>query len=202
MTSPNEVETRQRILVAASQRFRRLGVRHASVESITAAAGTGKGSLYLHYASKEELYLDTVRMAVEGFLEAAEASMAMIDSAPLRLRELVELAAIHYDQDDLLAAPLRDDRDLVGAEAAALARALQRNRISELIEQTLALGQAEGTIRLDLDTAMAAAVLFEIGWALVRSHLAGDLPLPLADALATLNTIVGHGTAAPGVADA
>ncbi len=120
--------------------------------------------------------------------------MQTAGSAPLRLRVLVELATIHYERDDLLSASLLDDRDLVGIEAGALARQLQRRRITALIEQTLLQGQAEETIRPDLDATMTAAVLFEVGWAIVRSHLNGDLPLPLADALATLNTIVGYGT--------
>ncbi len=193
----SEPLTRQRLLDAASTRFRRLGPRHASVASITAAAGTGKGSLYLHYASKEELYLDTVRQAVETFLDSAEAAMTQVDSAPMRLHALVEMATIHYERDDLLSAPLLDDRDLVGAAAASLARQLQRDRITELIEQTLRDGQSEGTIRGEIDAAASAAVLFEIGWAIVRSHLLGDLPLPLAEALETLNAIVGRGTMAP-----
>ena len=39
----------------------------------------------------------------------------------------------------------------------------------------------------------AAAVLFEIGWAVVRSALDGDSQIPLERALTTLNQIVGLG---------
>lgn len=193
----NGVTARQRILEAASQRFRRFGLRHASVESITAAAGTGKGSMYLHYASKEDLYLDTVRCAIEDFLEAATEAMGRVEAAPLRLRALVEVAIEHYERDELLSAPLLDDRDLLGPGAAALARQLQRERITKLIEDTLTQGQRDRTIRMGLEPATAAIVLFEIGWAIVRSHLTGELALPLTEALTTLNNIVGHGTSVP-----
>lgn len=191
----HELAARERLLDAASQRFRRFGLRHTSVESITSAAGTGKGSLYLHYASKEALYLETVRTAVERFLDAAAEAMAQAGSAPLRLRALVDVAISHYERDDLLSAPLLDDRELIDAAAAALARQLQRERITTLIEATLSEGQRQGTIRAELDPTTAAAVLFEIGWAIVRSHLTGELPLPLGEALHALNDIVGNGTA-------
>ncbi len=170
-------------------------MRHTSVESITTAAGTGKGSLYLHYRSKEELYLDTVQQAVDGFLEGAAGAMRG-DQPPLaRLRSLVEIAIVQYERDDLLAAPFMADRELLDERAATLARQLQREHITELIRATLTDGQRDGSIRAGLDPAVAAAVLFEIGWAIVRSHLARELPIPLGDALRTLNDIVGTGTA-------
>lgn len=187
---------RQRIVEAASARFRRFGFRHASVASIAEAAGTAKGSMYLHYPSKEELYLDVVRIAVAEFVEAADAAMAAEASAPARLRALVVAAVAHYEREELLSAPLLDDRELLGARAASLARQLQRDRITGLIGTTLARGQAEGSIRAELDSETAAIVLFEIGWGIVRSHLSGELGLPLSDALSTLNEILGHGTAA------
>jgi AcrR family transcriptional regulator len=188
------VAARQRLLDAASVRFRRFGFRHASVESITDAAGTAKGSLYLHYSSKEDLYLDAVRQAVEGFLAEATIAMEAVDSAPARMRALVEVAIEHYQDDELLSAPLLGDRDLVTPGAAALARELQRRRITELIESTLSEGQRDGSIRVEIDAATTAVVLFESGWAIVGSHLTGELPLPLGDALTALNVLVGRGT--------
>ena len=187
-------DAKERLLDAAAQRFRRFGTRHTSIESITTAAGTGKGSLYLHYPSKEELYLATVRHAVDGFLEAATTAMQPTQPAPTRLRSLVEVAIAHYERDDLLAAPFLDDRELLDDRAATLARQLQRERVTDLIRTTLIDGQRSGTIRAGLDPAVAAAVLFEIGWAIVRSHLTRELTVPLGDALRTLNDIVGHGT--------
>ena len=188
-------DARDRLLNAATHRFRRFGMRHTSVESITTAAGTGKGSLYLHYRSKEELYLDTVRQAVDGFLEVAAGAMRGEQPPLARLRSLVEVAIVQYERDDLLAAPFMADRELLDERAATLARQLQREHITELIRATLTDGQRDGSIRAGLDPAVAAAVLFEIGWAIVRSHLTDELPIPLGDALRTLNDIVGNGTA-------
>lgn len=193
MVSP-EHGARGRLLTAAAPRFRRFGFRGTSVEDITTAAGTGKGSLYLHYNSKQALYLEVVRLEVEAFVSAATDAMDGADSAPGKLRVLVGSAVTHYGNDDLLSAPLLDDRVLLDADAAALARQLQRARITQLIATTLGDGQRDGTVRADLNPETTAAVLFEIGWAIVRSHLTGELALPLAEALTTLNDLLGKGT--------
>jgi AcrR family transcriptional regulator len=46
---------RERILVAADDLFRRVGIRGVGVEAIAEAAGTNKMTLYRHFASKEAL---------------------------------------------------------------------------------------------------------------------------------------------------
>jgi hypothetical protein len=55
------------------------------------------------------------------------------------------------------------------------------------------MGQREGTVRAGMDIDAAASVLFELGWAVVRSALEGDSEIPLERALTTLNQIVGLG---------
>ena len=77
---------------------------------------------------------------------------------------------------------------------ARLADDAQRERITLLIEQTIETGQDEGTVRPELDAGASAIVLYEIGWAIVRRHLERRLPLPLDEALSTLNAIVGRST--------
>lgn len=189
-----ETSTRGRLLAAADSRFRRFGFRHSSVEAITRAAGTGKGSLYLHFSSKEALYLDVVGHAVTGFVNEATSAMTEVETAPARLRALVETAIDYYGNDDLLCAILIGDDDLVTGPVARLADDLQRDRITQLIEHTIEVGQQEGTLRQGLDPKASATVLYEIGWAIVRRHLEGRLALPLGEALSTLNDIVGRGT--------
>lgn len=52
---------RQRILDAAADLFRRVGIRGVGVEAIAEAAGTNKMTLYRHFASKDELVAEWVR---------------------------------------------------------------------------------------------------------------------------------------------
>jgi AcrR family transcriptional regulator len=65
-TGEFRIPPRQRILEAADELFRRVGIRGVGVEAIADAAGTNKMTLYRHFESKDELIAEWVRGIVEG----------------------------------------------------------------------------------------------------------------------------------------
>jgi len=193
MSEAAEPAPARRLVEAAEAQFRRFGYRRTTIDDITAEAGTGKGSLYLHFASKQAVYMAVVEQSLERFVAAASALVAGSEPAPVRLRSLVELTIDHYGNDELLRASLFGKAGLVDGDVARMAADRQRARIRALLAELLSIGQREGSVRGDLDVAAAAAVVFEIGWAVVRSALEGDSEIPLDQALTTLNQIVGLG---------
>ncbi len=64
-TGEFRIPPRQRILDAADDLFRRVGIRGVGVEAIAEAAGTNKMTLYRHFESKDELIAEWVRGIVE-----------------------------------------------------------------------------------------------------------------------------------------
>ena len=60
------------ILQAARQVFARRGFADASMEEIAQAAGLAKGTLYLYYDSKRELYTAALRAGLVELAEAVE----------------------------------------------------------------------------------------------------------------------------------
>ena len=64
-TGEFRIPPRQRILDAADDLFRRIGIRGVGVEAIAEAAGTNKMTLYRHFESKDELIAEWVRGIVE-----------------------------------------------------------------------------------------------------------------------------------------
>jgi len=68
---------RQRILEAADDLFRRVGIRGVGVEAIAEAAGTNKMTLYRHFESKDELIAEWVR----GIVAKKEAELDEIAAA-------------------------------------------------------------------------------------------------------------------------
>jgi AcrR family transcriptional regulator len=187
------VDPAQRLLVAAEARFRRFGYKRTTVEDIAVEAGTGKGSLYLHFDSKQHVYLAVVERSLERFLDAAEQALSASGAVPGLLRSLVEATVDHYGHDELLRASLFGDTDLVEGDVARMASDLQRDRIRTLLRGVLSRGQDEGSVRSDIDVEAAAAVLQESGWALVRTGLASNESTELEKLLETLNTILGLG---------
>jgi AcrR family transcriptional regulator len=67
-TPPNP--TRQRLLAAADDLFRRVGIRGVGVEAIAEAAETTKMTLYRHFESKDDLIAEWMR----GVVAAKEAA--------------------------------------------------------------------------------------------------------------------------------
>jgi AcrR family transcriptional regulator len=182
-----------RLIASAEGQFRRFGYKRTTVDDITSAAGTGKGSLYLHFESKRAVYLAVVEASLERFVDSASRLLDGPEPVPARLRSLVELTIQHYGEDELLHASLFGKTGLVDGDVARMAADVQRTRIRSLLRELLTIGQRESSVRADINVDAAAAVLFEIGWAVVRTALEGDSQIPLDQALTTLNQIVGLG---------
>lgn len=83
-------DKRRHILDAATQLFAAHPYHEVRLDEVAAAARVGKGTLYIYFGSKEELYLTLVR---DGFVEmvaTAEASARDPDAgAWARLREVI-----------------------------------------------------------------------------------------------------------------
>lgn len=63
-------ETRQRIVEAASQEFRRNGIEETGLNDLMAAAGLTHGGFYKHFDSKEQVVEESLAFAVESMHEA------------------------------------------------------------------------------------------------------------------------------------
>jgi AcrR family transcriptional regulator len=106
-------EVRDAILDATDRLLARYGYRKMTIEDLAREVGIGKGSVYLHFASKEEVVLSHVDRIVERLKDRLRAVAGSDADAAIRLR-LMLLARVlyrfdsvqHYTQslDDLLAA--------------------------------------------------------------------------------------------------
>ena len=106
-------EVRDAILDATDRLLARYGYRKMTVDDIAREVGIGKGSVYLHFASKEEVVLSHVDRIVQRLKDRLWALARSDADAAIRLR-LMLLARVlyrfdsvqHYTQslNDLLAA--------------------------------------------------------------------------------------------------
>ena len=148
-------ELRDTILDATDRLLARYGYRKMTVEDIAREVGIGKGSIYLHFASKEEIVLSHVDRIVERLKERLSVIARSEADAAIRLR-LMLLARVlyrfdsvqHYTQslDDLLAAlrpRLLARRSLYfDAEAQIFAKVLNEGRDAGEFRFTDALATA------------------------------------------------------------
>jgi TetR/AcrR family transcriptional regulator, transcriptional repressor for nem operon len=65
-------ETRQRIVEAASLEFRRNGVDGTGLADLMAAAGLTHGGFYRHFDSKEQVFEESLGLAIDSMVESME----------------------------------------------------------------------------------------------------------------------------------
>ena len=114
----------------------------ASVEDVTRHAGVGMGTLYRHFATKEELIDAVLEEAFEEFLHVAESALEEPDPWTGLCMFFEQAVAMHAENRGL--------QDVVSTRAHGLARAAAmrrqlRPRLVRLVERA----QEDGSLRAD-----------------------------------------------------
>jgi TetR/AcrR family fatty acid metabolism transcriptional regulator len=156
---PSSLDKREAILKAATQVFARRGFFQSQVADIAREAGVAAGTVYLYFRSKDDLLVSlferTMREAI------AEGRTALDGIADPRER-LTRLARLHLER-------LGRDRDLAvvfQVELRQSTKFMERFSSTYLrdylgqIRDTLALGQAGGQFRSDINPTIAAKIFF------------------------------------------
>jgi TetR/AcrR family transcriptional repressor of mexJK operon len=83
---------REKILLAAERRFWHFGIKKTTIDEIAADAEVGKGTVYLHFESKEEIALDIITHYKEMILVEQQAAAKDIRHAVLdRMKRVLTL---------------------------------------------------------------------------------------------------------------
>lgn len=172
--------TRQRIHQAALELFVRHGVTETSVRDLAAAAGIAEGTLYRHYASKDDLVAD---LFVRNYTAFAERLCRLREIAGFRARVeavVAEIFRFHDDDPTLF-------RFLLLVQHQALPRTGEgdANPVS-VLQSMVADAIANGEVTLTdapLATAMLLGLMLQPATAVVYGRLAGPLS-PHASAIA------------------
>jgi AcrR family transcriptional regulator len=147
------------ILDATDRLLARYGYRKMTVEDIASEARIGKGTIYLHFSSKEEVVLSHVDRIVDRLKERLREIGSSEAPAPDRLREMLLTRVMfrfdsiqHYTQslNDLLAA-LRP--------GLLARRALYFEAEAQIFAEVLTKGRREGEFEFEDARATAHAML-------------------------------------------
>jgi AcrR family transcriptional regulator len=86
------------ILEAARQVFARRGFAEASMEEIAQVAGLAKGTLYLYYESKRELYRAALHAGLEELYDAVERAIKAAPSLAAGIEAYVTTKVAYFDR--------------------------------------------------------------------------------------------------------
>src|SRR5205085_12662203 len=80
--------TRRRIIREAASEFARLGFDQANINVIAEQAGIGKGTIYLYFENKRDLFLAMLRYIAQAQLASIRAALAVEGGIQVRLERL------------------------------------------------------------------------------------------------------------------
>jgi AcrR family transcriptional regulator len=148
--------TRERILREAAREFARLGFDQANINLIADHAGIGRGTLYLYFPSKRDVFIEMLQAIAERQLAAARTALTEGESLQERLRALF-LAFIRLATEDA------DGFHVYMSALYGVNRAFQEEALGLLREYMHLLGetlQATLPMRAKGRTDVEAAALF------------------------------------------
>ena len=150
--------TRRRILRVAASEFARLGFDQANINVIAEQAGIGKGTIYLYFENKRDLFLEMLRSIAQAQLTVIRAAIAQEGTLQQRLERLfrafAHLAEEESDNFNVYMSALYGVNRAFQAEATKLLRDYVAV-IAFMLEQS----QARGEIRSQHIEATALMVL-------------------------------------------
>jgi AcrR family transcriptional regulator len=184
-----QASTRERLLGAARELIEEGGYASASVLAITQRAGLAAGTLYRHFPSKAELFVELFRTVCEHELQIGQQAAAQdVQSTVERVEIVLATFAERALRNPRLAwALIAEPVDaLVDAERLAY-----RAHYARLLAAGLRAAIAAGEVPQQDADLTAAALVGGIGEALVGplSPLAADSP-PAAEIVASLRVFV------------
>jgi TetR/AcrR family fatty acid metabolism transcriptional regulator len=170
----NAQEEKRRVLLDAAVRvFARKGYHASRVGDIAEEAGVAYGLLYHYFQSKEEVLLTVFRETWRALIATIRSVEQAGDPPPEQLRKVAEILLRSW----------RRDPDLVRVLVLEVTRSQHLpGEMDEIVESFAAIqeiverGQADGTIRADLDARLASYVFYGAVEELLTGWVLGRLP--------------------------
>jgi AcrR family transcriptional regulator len=147
----SRLQTRERLVAAATRLFAERGLHGVTSHDIARAAGVAAGTFYLHFRDKTDVYRHLVFHAMEELqglvLKAVGAASNDVLAQRARAEAIVSFAESHRD---LVRIVFSTDAEAASIEADAI------TRMAEGLEARLRRDREEGCFPLDLDPAVCA----------------------------------------------
>jgi AcrR family transcriptional regulator len=199
-----EVPVREgRILDAAGELLLRLGYRRVTVEDVATRAGVGKGTLYLHWKSKQELFATLLLREVGDVMRELLQRMR-VDPAEVLLHRMMRASFLAIMQRPLARALYTRDADTLGKLVASELLTERQEITDALFAEYIDLLRRHSLLRTDIDreTQVYALQAAGAGFYFMEPFLPLQVQLPLDRKATALAEIIRLAFEPPGDPDA
>lgn len=171
-------DKKEKILEAAQQLFNRFGLRKTTIDDIAKEADIGKGTIYLYFSNKEEIFLTVARNFQQNNLQKIRSAVRSETKAE---KQLLKLCTSHFAQleETLKTRPLTADI-MAEAQTQPEYKTLREefsHDFSMIVRGILETGVEAKDLKItDLDEATWHITMFIKGIAISRIAM-GDPPI-------------------------
>ncbi len=178
------------LLTAARTVFSRNGFHDATIDDIAQEAGVAKGTVYLYFKSKQEIYVEALRDGVELLIEEMRAEAGRSGAAPDRLRCLLTAKVAFFDKH-------RDFFQILQSEVGHVERTMAECKDlyfeqARIVEGVLRDGIREGSVH-ELNTRKAAFAIIDLTRGIAIQRLLGASKTRLNDEVEFLFSLLWKG---------
>ncbi|HEU5381700.1 MAG TPA: TetR/AcrR family transcriptional regulator [Ktedonobacteraceae bacterium] len=188
--------TRRHIMQVAAKEFARLGFDQANINTIAELSGIGKGTIYLYFANKRELFLSMLRAIAHTQLTTIRAAIAPDGTIQDRLERLfrafVGLAEADEESFNVYMSALYGVNRAFQDEATKLLRDYLAV-ITLLLEQS----QSRGEIQCADSNALALLVISLTESYVLSARVLGYSPHQITRQAAQVAQVILHGCGHP-----
>jgi AcrR family transcriptional regulator len=155
-------KTRERILLAAMELFRKHGFANTSLAQILKHSNITKGGFYFHFKSKEELGFAVLKRTRDFWIKNVITALEREPDARSRIRKMVETMTQMYRGDifhgcallAVLTAEMMESGSEFGERIKGIITEWQKSIVT-ILEQ----GKTEGLFKKDMDSEALALIL-------------------------------------------
>lgn len=184
--------TRRRIIREAASEFARLGFDQANINVIAEQAGIGKGTIYLYFENKRDLFLMMLRFIAQEQLTAIRSVLASERTLRQQLiqlfRAFAHLAEVESDSFNVYMSTLYGVNRAFQAEATKLLR-----DYVAVIALMLAQSQARGEIHCPDVEATALQILSLTESYILSAKVLGQSEYTMVQQAETVADLILHG---------
>jgi len=171
----NDVEQRHAaILRAATRAFAQSGYRNTDVQDIADQAGVGKGTVYRHFGTKEELFLAAVDKGMSELTDTILSRLQPVEDPIERMRVGLHVYFRFFDEHKDLVEIFVQERSEFRGRGKATYFTYHDNNV-DVLEGILEDGIKKGLFR-DVNVKRASQILADLVYGTVVANLMRDEP--------------------------
>jgi AcrR family transcriptional regulator len=146
--APQLKDKHEAILTAAFSLFGHYGYRRTSIDDIAQEAGIAKGTVYLYFKSKEEIFRALAQQLIDKMLAASETAQAATDSVAEQLRGMLDAKFGYFFELLHCSAHVREILDAKNQLCADLFAQADR-RYQRMLASVITKADKHGDLHLD-----------------------------------------------------